>query len=201
MEDKGKHDHGGSLNNSENPISESPIDRPPTGGELTSNPSAEGHGESTVSFNQSEIFRAIQVVERDSLAIAESFVSLFDSLRLALSEVTGSSVDHMQCFCDATGRLQESGRDPCEVGLSEISLLEATTKGNRYINSCLSGGIDDWGAPLERNKKREKDEQRSKGRGAQSWLLTFVCSVLAFLLFCCPLGSLVAINGWQGGKD
>ncbi|XP_054809266.1 uncharacterized protein LOC129311191 isoform X10 [Prosopis cineraria] len=114
MEDKGKHDHGGSLNNSENPISESPIDRPPTGGELTSNPSAEGHGESTVSFNQSEIFRAIQVVERDSLAIAESFVSLFDSLRLALSEVTGSSVDHMQCFCDATGRLQESGRDPCE---------------------------------------------------------------------------------------
>ncbi|XP_054809261.1 uncharacterized protein LOC129311191 isoform X7 [Prosopis cineraria] len=137
MEDKGKHDHGGSLNNSENPISESPIDRPPTGGELTSNPSAEGHGESTVSFNQSEIFRAIQVVERDSLAIAESFVSLFDSLRLALSEVTGSSVDHMQCFCDATGRLQESGRDPCEVGLSEISLLEATTKGNRYINSCL----------------------------------------------------------------
>ncbi|XP_054809253.1 uncharacterized protein LOC129311191 isoform X3 [Prosopis cineraria] len=181
MEDKGKHDHGGSLNNSENPISESPIDRPPTGGELTSNPSAEGHGESTVSFNQSEIFRAIQVVERDSLAIAESFVSLFDSLRLALSEVTGSSVDHMQCFCDAT-------------------VLEATTKGNRYINSCLSGGIDDWGAPLERNKKREKDEQRSKGRGAQSWLLTFVCSVLAFLLFCCPLGSLVAINGWQGGK-
>ncbi|XP_054809265.1 uncharacterized protein LOC129311191 isoform X9 [Prosopis cineraria] len=124
MEDKGKHDHGGSLNNSENPISESPIDRPPTGGELTSNPSAEGHGESTVSFNQSEIFRAIQVVERDSLAIAESFVSLFDSLRLALSEVTGSSVDHMQCFCDATGRLQES-------------VLEATTKGNRYINSCL----------------------------------------------------------------
>ncbi|XP_054809267.1 uncharacterized protein LOC129311191 isoform X11 [Prosopis cineraria] len=118
MEDKGKHDHGGSLNNSENPISESPIDRPPTGGELTSNPSAEGHGESTVSFNQSEIFRAIQVVERDSLAIAESFVSLFDSLRLALSEVTGSSVDHMQCFCDAT-------------------VLEATTKGNRYINSCL----------------------------------------------------------------
>lgn len=37
--------------------------------------------------NQTEIFRAVQVVERDSLAIAESFSSLFDSLRLVLSEV------------------------------------------------------------------------------------------------------------------
>ncbi|XP_028807159.1 uncharacterized protein LOC114761873 isoform X3 [Neltuma alba] len=124
MEGKGEQDFRGSSNSSENPISEPPIDPLSTCPELTFNPSAEDHGESTVSFNQSEIFRAIQVVERDSLAIAESFVSLFASLRLALSEVTGSSVDHMQCFCDATGRLQES-------------VLEATTKGNRYINSCL----------------------------------------------------------------
>ncbi|KAJ4835496.1 hypothetical protein Tsubulata_015489 [Turnera subulata] len=71
-----------------------------------------------------EIFKAIEVVERDSLAIAESFSSLFSSLRLALSEVTSGSVDHMRCFGDATGRLQES-------------VLDAATKGNRYINSCL----------------------------------------------------------------
>ncbi|KAL6177266.1 hypothetical protein ACLB2K_048792 [Fragaria x ananassa] len=63
-------------------------------------------------------------VERDSLAIAGSFTSLFSSLRLALSEVTSNSVDHMSCFSDAAGRLQES-------------VLDAATKGNRYINSCL----------------------------------------------------------------
>ncbi|XP_027342028.1 uncharacterized protein LOC113854905 [Abrus precatorius] len=74
--------------------------------------------------NQSEIFRAIEVVERDSLAIAQSFTSLFASLRLALSESTTTSLHHMQCFTDATGRLQES-------------VLDAATKGNRYINSCL----------------------------------------------------------------
>jgi len=70
------------------------------------------------------MFRALEVLERDSVAIAESFTSLFDSLRLALSEVTSSSVDHMHCFNDAAGRLQES-------------VLDAATKGNRYINSCL----------------------------------------------------------------
>ncbi|KAK9983545.1 hypothetical protein SO802_033070 [Lithocarpus litseifolius] len=74
--------------------------------------------------SQSEILRALEVVERDSSAIAESYGSLFASLRLALSEVTSSSVDHMQCFSDAAGRLQES-------------VLDASTKGNRYINSCL----------------------------------------------------------------
>ncbi|XP_050150765.1 uncharacterized protein LOC126625749 isoform X1 [Malus sylvestris] len=75
-------------------------------------------------MNQTEIFRALEVVERDSLAIADSFTSLFASLRLALSEVTSNSVDHMHCFGDAAGRLQES-------------VLDAATKGNRYINSCL----------------------------------------------------------------
>ncbi|XP_058083013.1 uncharacterized protein LOC131230986 isoform X2 [Magnolia sinica] len=71
-----------------------------------------------------DIFRALEVVERDSTAIAESFTSLFSSLRLALSEVTGTSIEHMHCFNDAAGRLQESA-------------LDAATKGNRYINSCL----------------------------------------------------------------
>ncbi|XVE64833.1 hypothetical protein DITRI_Ditri07aG0133600 [Diplodiscus trichospermus] len=80
--------------------------------------------ESEPSLNKSDILKAVEVVERDSLAIADSFSSLFASLRLALSEVTSGSVDHMRCFGDAAGRLQESA-------------LDAATKGNRYINSCL----------------------------------------------------------------
>ncbi|XP_009382356.2 uncharacterized protein LOC103970343 [Musa acuminata AAA Group] len=71
-----------------------------------------------------EILRALQVVERDSVAIAESYASLFSSLRIALSEVTSTSLENMQCFNDVVGRLQESA-------------LDAATKGNRYINSCL----------------------------------------------------------------
>ncbi|KAL5551632.1 hypothetical protein UlMin_002239 [Ulmus minor] len=84
----------------------------------------EDRSESKLPVNRAEILRAIEVVEKDSLAISESFASLFASLRLALSEVTSNSVDHMHCFGDAAGRLQES-------------VLDAATKGNRYINSCL----------------------------------------------------------------
>ncbi|GMQ05458.1 hypothetical protein CsSME_00050479 [Camellia sinensis var. sinensis] len=78
----------------------------------------------STSLDQKEILRVLEVVERDSVAIADSFTSLFASLRLALAEVTSTSVDHMRCFSDAAGRLQE-----CP--------LDAATKGNRYINSCL----------------------------------------------------------------
>ncbi|KAJ8623895.1 hypothetical protein MRB53_032425 [Persea americana] len=84
----------------------------------------EDGSESQGSSDRREIFRALEVVERDSTAIAESFASLFSSLRLALSEVTSTSVEHMHCFNDAAGRLQETA-------------LDAATKGNRYINSCL----------------------------------------------------------------
>ncbi|TYK16633.1 uncharacterized protein E5676_scaffold21G004610 [Cucumis melo var. makuwa] len=76
------------------------------------------------SLSQTQILEAIEVVEKDSLAIAESFTSLFASLRSVLSEVTSNSIDHMHCFNDAAGRLQES-------------VLDAATKGNRYINSSL----------------------------------------------------------------
>ncbi|KAI7988227.1 hypothetical protein LOK49_LG13G01147 [Camellia lanceoleosa] len=38
--------------------------------------------------------------------------------------VTSTSVDHMRCFSDTAGRLQECA-------------LDAATKGNHYINSCL----------------------------------------------------------------
>ncbi|XP_019225054.1 PREDICTED: uncharacterized protein LOC109206659 isoform X2 [Nicotiana attenuata] len=75
-------------------------------------------------INGKEILKAIQIVEKDSMAIAESFTSLFASLRSTLSEVTSTSVDHMNCFGDAAGRVQECA-------------LDAATKGNRYINSCL----------------------------------------------------------------
>ncbi|MCD9639475.1 hypothetical protein HAX54_024045 [Datura stramonium] len=53
-----------------------------------------------------------------------SYTSLFASLRSALSEVTNTSVDHMNCFGDTAGRVQECA-------------LDAATKGNRYMNSCL----------------------------------------------------------------
>ncbi|KAG5228353.1 BLOC-1-related complex [Salix suchowensis] len=87
-------------------------------------PDEPGRREPKINLNQGEIFKALEIIERDSLAIAGSFTSLFASLRFALSEATSTSVDHMQCFGDATARLQES-------------VLDAATKGNRYINSCM----------------------------------------------------------------
>ncbi|XP_008452025.1 uncharacterized protein LOC103493156 [Cucumis melo] len=93
------------------------------------------------SLSQTQILEAIEVVEKDSLAIAESFTSLFASLRSVLSEVTSNSIDHMHCFNDAAGRLQES-------------VLDAATKGNRYINSSLRlnqemKGMDNLAAQLK----------------------------------------------------
>ncbi|KAL8112456.1 hypothetical protein AgCh_019964 [Apium graveolens] len=95
-----------------NSQSENEVEEEVSAGELKSLPSS------------SEIIKAIEVVERDSTAIAQSFTSLFASLRSSLSQVTGRSVDHLECFNDAAGRLQEC-------------TLDAATKGNRYINSCL----------------------------------------------------------------
>ncbi|GFZ06883.1 hypothetical protein Acr_18g0010530 [Actinidia rufa] len=49
----------------------------------------DGIGDSKpTSLDQKEILRALEVLERDSVAIAQSFTSLFASLRLALSEVS-----------------------------------------------------------------------------------------------------------------
>ncbi|NP_001352917.1 uncharacterized protein [Zea mays] len=67
---------------------------------------------------------AMEAVERDAAAIAESYASLFASLRVALSNVTSTSAENMECLGDVVGRLQESA-------------LEASSKGNKYINSCL----------------------------------------------------------------
>ncbi|KAL6174711.1 hypothetical protein ACLB2K_051357 [Fragaria x ananassa] len=109
---------------SETPISDPDLDPPYTCPDTSLDPTHSDGSDSNPPLNQTELFRALEVVERDSLAIAGSFTSLFSSLRLALSEVTSNSVDHMSCFSDAAGRLQES-------------VLDAATKGNRYINSCL----------------------------------------------------------------
>ncbi|KAK2664094.1 hypothetical protein Ddye_002668 [Dipteronia dyeriana] len=100
------------------------MDPPSTCLEPTQDSGGVDSSQSKPSFNQNDLVKALEVVERDSIAIADSFSSLFASLRLALSEATNSSVDHMHCFSDAAGRIQES-------------VLDAATKGNRYINSCL----------------------------------------------------------------
>ncbi|EXB37348.1 hypothetical protein L484_024274 [Morus notabilis] len=109
---------------SETLTSATDLDSQSTGPESTADPGEDGRAKSEFPVNRTEILRALEVVERDSLAISESFASLFASLRMALSEITSNSVDHMHCFSDAAGRLQES-------------VLDAATKGNRYINSCL----------------------------------------------------------------
>ena len=46
-------------------------------------------------LDQKEIFKALEIVERASVAIAESYASLFSSLLLALSEVS-SIKNHQQ---------------------------------------------------------------------------------------------------------
>ncbi|KAJ4912962.1 eukaryotic translation initiation factor 3A [Raphanus sativus] len=107
---------------------EADVDRPVDGDssaaeESGSNQFSGGRSEPSP-LKQGDILRTLATVEKDSQAIAESFASLFVSLRSTLSEATSSSVDHMTCFGDAAGRLQETA-------------LDASTKGNRYINSCL----------------------------------------------------------------
>ncbi|CAN6168092.1 unnamed protein product [Urochloa humidicola] len=63
-----------------------------------------------------EVAAAMETVERDAAAIADSYV--------ALSNVTSTSSENIECLGDVVGRLQESA-------------LEASSKGNKYINSCL----------------------------------------------------------------
>ncbi|XP_020266631.1 uncharacterized protein LOC109842132 [Asparagus officinalis] len=61
-------------------------------------------------LDRNEIFKALEIVERDAVAIADSYASLFSSLRMALSEATSTSVENMQCFSDVVGSIQESGK-------------------------------------------------------------------------------------------
>ncbi|XP_065876259.1 uncharacterized protein [Euphorbia lathyris] len=113
-----------STTDSEATVTQSEQDQPSTCPQSTTSADETDCSESKPSLNRSQILKTLEVVERDSVAIAESFTGLFSSLRSTLSEVTSNSVDHMQCFGDAAGRLQES-------------VLDAATKGNRYIHSCM----------------------------------------------------------------
>eukprot|EP00267_Zea_mays_P050400 XP_020403196.1 uncharacterized protein LOC100277226 isoform X3 [Zea mays] len=79
---------------------------------------------------------AMEAVERDAAAIAESYASLFASLRVALSNVTSTSAENMECLGDVVGRLQESVMITTSTILC-FAALEASSKGNKYINSCL----------------------------------------------------------------
>lgn len=54
--------------------------------------------ESEPPVNRAEILRALEVVERDSVAISESFTSLFASLRVALSGVCLLSINAVFLF-------------------------------------------------------------------------------------------------------
>ena len=68
--------------------------------------------------------KMVKAVEEDAKAVAGSLAMLFSSLQSALSEVTGSSIEHMRCHSDAAGLLQDAS-------------IDAATKGNRFINACL----------------------------------------------------------------
>lgn len=68
--------------------------------------------------------KLVKAVEDDAKAVAGSLVGLFSSLQSALSEVTGSSVDHMKCHSEAAGLLQDAS-------------IDAAAKGQRFINACL----------------------------------------------------------------
>lgn len=68
--------------------------------------------------------KMVKAVEEDAKAIAASLSQLFSSLQSALSEVTGSSIEHMRCHSEAAGLLQDAS-------------IDAASKGNKFINACL----------------------------------------------------------------
>lgn len=78
------------------------VEPPPDQPSLCPEPNLESDGlgssQSKSSFNQKDIVEALEVVERDSMAIAQSFSSLFASLRLALSEVSWLLVCALTCI-------------------------------------------------------------------------------------------------------
>lgn len=68
--------------------------------------------------------KMVKAVEDDASAVAGSLATLFSSLQSALSEVTGSSIEHMRCHSEAAGLLQDAS-------------IDAAAKGQRFINACL----------------------------------------------------------------
>eukprot|EP00250_Pteridium_aquilinum_P032924 c4961_g1_i1 orf=85-510(+) len=68
--------------------------------------------------------RTLEAVEKDAQAVASTLSSLLSSLQSALSKVTASSVEHLECYNEAAGHVQEAA-------------LDAAMKGNRFINASL----------------------------------------------------------------
>ncbi|MCO5576542.1 hypothetical protein L7F22_030353 [Adiantum nelumboides] len=52
--------------------------------------------------------RTLEAVEKDAQGVASSLSSLLCSIQSALSMVTSSSVEHLECYNDAAGRVQEA---------------------------------------------------------------------------------------------
>ncbi|KAF4355183.1 hypothetical protein F8388_012958, partial [Cannabis sativa] len=67
----------------------------------------DGQYESEPPINRAEILKALEVVERDSIAISESFASLFASLRVALSGVMLDSATKGNRYINSCLRLNE----------------------------------------------------------------------------------------------
>lgn len=68
--------------------------------------------------------RTLQAVDKDAHSVADSLSSLLSSLQAALSQVTSTSVEHLSCYSEVAGHVQETA-------------LDAAAKGNRFINACL----------------------------------------------------------------
>ncbi|KAJ7535424.1 hypothetical protein O6H91_12G032700 [Diphasiastrum complanatum] len=81
-------------------------------------------GEEEREMDVERTMNMLEAVENDANAVASSFTSLLSSVQSALSQVTCTSVEHMNCHCDAAGHLQDAA-------------INAASKGNRFINSCL----------------------------------------------------------------
>ncbi|KAH7281079.1 hypothetical protein KP509_36G028900 [Ceratopteris richardii] len=68
--------------------------------------------------------RTLEAVEKDAQGVAASLSSLLSALQSGLSNVTSSSVKHLECYNDVAGHVQETA-------------LDAAMKGNKFINACL----------------------------------------------------------------
>lgn len=118
---------GGEEQNAESGSTEERIQR-----DVSASSASEGSSSAHSTITRSEgresdiamAVKMVKTVEKDATAVAGSLATLFSSLQSALSEVTGSSIEHMRCHSEAAGLLQDAS-------------IDAATKGQRFINACL----------------------------------------------------------------
>ena len=58
-----------------------------------------------------DLVMVLQTVKKDAYDVAGSLTSLLSSLRLALSQVFGNSIDDMRFYTDVAGQVQEFAPD------------------------------------------------------------------------------------------